>query len=224
MSKQVIISSSPTIFLKGLNPVTICSGYESGFFKSFNVEYFKNFNIKLLGNLSSVSNFGTDSNSNIFTKKSSTNEPKVFCTDNCSFFNSFNQGINENMKCYHCRRKITGLLFGAPVKYEMLIGKDNEEILVLHCITCDCCFECANASIDQYVPEDQQGFSRTILSFAFEKICPGKILKKSPDWKLLKENGGCLSETEFFQNTHKFNKISNIVFSASKNIYEKLKD
>ena len=222
--KEVILSSTPTIFLKGLVPTVLYSEFESGKFTYFNLEYIKIFKINLTGNLSNISTVGKDSLSDIFTKNNTSNNVKVFCTDNCSFFNVFNQGINENTKCYYCRRKFSGPMLGSPVKYERFFTDNQDEILVFHCVTCDCSFECANSSIDFYVPEDQRALARTILNFAFEKSHPGKTLKKALDWRLLKENGGSLEESDYISNTHRYVKLSNVVFCPIKNIYEKIKN
>jgi len=227
--KEIIISSNPTVCLKSLNPLVIYTDYKNNKYSYFDLEYINIIKINFEQKLSNITSVGKDQNSDIFTKNNINNKIKVFCTDNCNFYNSFNlsdrKENSEEYKCFYCRRKFKGNPVGVPVSYEKFMSNDGlSEILVFHCVTCDCSMECSFSNIDtNLIPESQKSYSTTVLKYAFEKMYPGKTLNKALDWRLLKENGGSLDETEYTKNTHSYTKINTLIFSPIKNIYEKIK-
>jgi len=221
--KEIIISSNPTVCLKSLNPLVIYTDYKNNKYSCFDLEYINIIKINFNQKLSNITSVGKDQNSDIYTKNNINNKIKVFCTDNCNFYNSFNLGSSEEFKCYYCRRKFKGNPVGVPISYEKFMSGDTE-ILLFHCITCDCSLECSFSNIDTtLIPESQKSYSTTVLKFIFEKLHPGKTLNKALDWRLLKENGGSLDEHEYTKNSHQYTKINTLIFCPIKNIYEKIK-
>ena len=224
---SVILSVSPTLFLKGLVSTDIYNKYNAGEYRYFTLDYIKNIKINLNGKLSNISAIGKDSYSDIFTKSSFKNQIQIYCTDNCHYFNTFSQGVTGETKCYWCRKTFNGQPVGYPIRMDIETGgEDSPDYYIFHSTTAMCTFQCALAGLHQDLKLGKaKPESLVYLKFAYEKIYPkAGPLCPAPDWELLKSNGGSLDDNEYYLNTHRYIKTSSVVFSPVKTIYEKLKN
>jgi len=103
-----------------------------------------------------------------------------------------------NYGCDWCRRHFETPPMGVPLNYRL--GEDG-----IYRYQCDgylCCFECTLAFIRRdnsaYVRGRDPLFrdSEPLLKNMFAKLYPGKKLHEAVDWRLLRDNGGDISQQE----------------------------
>lgn len=148
-------------------------------------------------------------------------------------------------KCLWCRMPIEDAPIGIPISMEWIRNQntlpDNSDqisrqpdIIVFHVDGTFCCFECCYAGLKQiYVPKNLfkdpvYNNSEHLLKMMYTILYPEKgsgtqELREAPDWRLLKENGGCLEPNEFFSKTNTYIKIPNVVMLPVKMEYIILK-
>lgn len=98
---------------------------------------------------------------------------------------------NENLDiCNWCRLK-----FDKPVGIPREI-KYKEDKIIYYTIGSFCTYNCALAYSN--TEKNNSYYTKSLLRTLFSNLYPNKILIESPDWRLLKHNGGTLEIEEFF--------------------------
>jgi len=100
----------------------------------------------------------------------------------------------EPGRCWHCKRWTKEGRVGIPIK--MRDDKFHHEIIVdIEGVACN--YSCAYAFLNDRSYRDIYSGRISILRKIYELLYPGQDLKMAPDFSLLKENGGPLTDEAF---------------------------
>ncbi len=185
------IRVDPSFILKSIDPTELFKRYTSGEF--FNLSVPISLNLET-SNLYSIRNWCIDYTLysvgrfvDFYTNKEYSELPKI--------------------GCYWCHLPISHII-GIPIEIATI---NNETVYKM--IDYYCSFQCAMAAINENnklmerFRNPKMKDSEVILRFLYDKICPGKRLVPSPDFRLLKANGGPLTEEEYFGGSGSYVKL-----------------
>jgi len=214
-NKAVVSSYTPTFLLRSIDPIKVLNDYLEG---KFNNLAFPTDKIKVATNMLSLApQHGSTPNSEIYTYRDKTNSQQVIATTNHYQYSIVQASNGKELpiagRCLWCLLDIEMPPIGIPV----MIQYNNDEI-IFHVDGCYCTFECCYSGLlreksASYVYRDPLYMdSEQLLKLMYKIMYPNEEkLKKSPDWRLLKENNGCLDRKEFFNGSHTYERTSNLV-------------
>lgn len=189
---------------------------------------------KIKGNSeSSISVFskeiGTNNSSEVYRFKDKGNNIQTVFTTNHSSYSSYLDKSKEVVhRCGYCKRSNMKCPIGIPI--EMEIDKTGQNV-TFHVIGNYCDFGCALSYLKRKLSENRRYRgahfmnSEQMLYCLFYRVYPsksGENIKEKPDWELLRENGGCLTDAEFDSDSAEYIPIASVAIIPSKKQYLKL--
>jgi len=162
--------------------------------------------------------------SEVFQFKDRNNNYQTIFTTNHNLYQKEEE--NTIVKCKYCKRKILKNHLGLPIRVE----KKGEE-LIFHILDSFCDFGCAFSFLKRKNFESRLFKSSSyinseqLLYFFFYSVFPekeGEKIREKPDWDLLRENGGPLTDEEFDSGSIQFIPTPNVILSPSKKQYIKI--
>ena len=177
---------------------------------------------------------GKDSTSEVYRFLDRSNNNQVILTTNHSLYkyaleeNKESRGLLNKpiLKCKYCKRTILKSPIGLPISME-----PEGDKLLFSVIDSFCDFGCALSYLKRRLMESRlyKGplymNSEQMLYCMYYRMYPDRIgqsICEKPDWDLLRENGGPLSNEEFDSNNSNYISIPSIVILPSKRQYTKL--
>ena len=149
-----------------------------------------------------------------------------------SQINTSNPSLAKNklnmpiLKCKYCKRSITKSPIGIPISMTL---QADEAIFSVIDNFCD--FECAFSYLKRRTSENRfyKGplymNAEQLLYCMYYRMYPdrtGQSIREKPDWDLLRENGGPLSNEEFDTSASEYVPVTSVIMLPSKKQYLKL--
>ena len=160
--------------------------------------------IKSSGTVLKISkDVGKDVNSEIFRFKDKNNNNQTIYTTNHALYNNYATDTKPsvNLRCKYCKRAGMKNPLGLPISME-ISGDD----VTFTTIDAFCDFGCTFSHLKRITGQSRiyngplYSNSEQILYCLYYRLYPdktGENIKDKPDWDLLKENGGPLTDEEF---------------------------
>jgi hypothetical protein len=233
-----ILKTTETINLRKIDPKFINQKYFKGEYS--NRELPENKVKKNSVSLNIGKDLGNNAQSEIYRFKDKNNNGITIYTTNHSLYKyvmSMQEKKETNfeapiLKCCYCKRGKMKHPIGMPICMERMTNDKKSDNLIFHVINqfCDC--GCVYSYLKRKLAESRpfrDSFlmnAEQILHCFYYTIFPDRVgqnIRAKPDWELLRENGGPLTDEEFDSNTCEYTPLpSNIFVSPSKKQYLKL--
>ena len=177
-------------------------------------------------------NVGNDINSEVYRFKDKSNNNQTIYTTNHALYDYITKKsegkISEMpiLKCKYCKRGSLKSPIGLPISIEI----DKEDV-TFNVIDSFCDFGCAFSYLKRKKGESRiyrgpiYDNAEQILYALYYRVYPdrvGKDIKDKPDWDLLRENGGPLTDEEFDSEKANYVPIPSVKISSTKKQYLKL--
>lgn len=175
---------------------------------------------------------GNDKNSEVFSYKDKNNNNQIIYTTNHTLYNyvmNSNPNSKENapiLKCKYCKRGNLRRPIGLPIKME----KKKDEI-TFHVIDSFCDFGCAFSHLKRRTGTHRLyrgtlfANAEQLLHLFYYRVFPDRIgesIREKPDWDLLRDNGGPLTNEEFDMNSSEYIPVPSIILQPAKQQYVKM--
>ena len=244
MSKNVgitgggILKITESFSLRKIDPKVIARKFFAGDYANRSLP-----ETKIRGSVSVVKigkDIGNDKNSEVFSYKDRNNNNQVIYTTNHALYkyvmDNLKDGQNskENppiLKCKYCKRGGMRRPIGLPIKMEKKMKKGGEEEITFHVVDSFCDFGCAfsylkrRTTISRLYRGTLFANAEQLLHIFYYRVYPGRIgesIREKPDWDLLRENGGPLTNEEFDSNASEYIPVPSIILQPSKQQYVKM--
>lgn len=169
---------------------------------------------------------GIDYSSEIYRFLDRSSNNQIILTTNHSLYKySQEEGERPILHCKYCKRLVSKTPIGLPIKMER---EDDKVVFSVLDSFCDfgCCFSFLKRRVSEnraykgslYMNAEQ------ILYCMYYRMHPDKMgtsILEKPDWDLLKENGGPLTDEEFDSDNVSYVSLPSIVVLPSKKQYVK---
>ena len=225
----------PTFLLKKINPSEILKKYQDG-------HYFRPIPQKRKFSLSTncmtlAPVYSRDENDPIFALKTKNNNTAIFATSNSKNYEVLHtdkENIKDGGRCDYCKVDFNHEAIGYPITYEekqLLMGLENEIprykiFYIFWTEGCNCSFECCLAhllsktNVSVCTQDALTADSCELLHLLYRLTYPySKKLVPAQDFRLLKSNGGPLSEKEWKDNKHQYIRTTRVVTLPCKVTY-----
>lgn len=227
MSKIVRVSETFTI--RKIDPKQIASRFFKGEYTGRNIPETK---IKSTASLLTGKEIGTDSLSEVFRFKDKNNNNQTIYTTNHSLYKhvlDIQNGKNTEipiLKCKYCKRGNLKKPIGLPMYMET---SPNDVAFFVTDSFCD--FGCAFSYLKRKLGESRifknplYMNSEQLLYCFYYRVHPqfiGQTIREKPDWELLRENGGSLTNEEFDSESVEYIPLPSVVLLPSKKQYIKM--
>ena len=175
---------------------------------------------------------GADKNSEIYSYKDRNNNNQIIYTTNHALYKYVSDtSVRDSpiLKCKYCKRGNMKRPIGLPIS--MTIDKTNPEQVCFHVVDAFCDFGCAFTHLKRRTGESRSyrgplySNAEQLLHCLYYRVYPdriGKTIKDKPDWDLLRENGGPLTNEEFDAEGSEYVPIPSMLLLPSKKQYLKL--
>jgi len=175
---------------------------------------------------------GNDISSEVYRFKDKGNNNQTIYTTNhalYSYITKKNEGKMSELpilKCKYCKRGSLKSPIGLPISME--IDKDNVSFSVIDSF---CDFGCAFSYLKRKKTESRlyrgpiYANAEQLLYALYYRVYPDKFgenIKDKPDWEMLRENGGPLTNEEFDSESSEYFSIPSITINSAKKQYIKL--
>jgi hypothetical protein len=232
MSKNIksVIHVNENFTIRKIIPKEIASRYFKGEFDNRSLPDFK---IKTSNALVKLGkDIGKDAASEVYRFIDRGNNNQTILTTNHSLYKYSIDLYNGKtpdcpiVKCKYCKRTILKKPIGLPIS--MNISEDEVSFTVIDSY---CDFGCAFSNLKRKNCESRlyRGplymNAEQLLYCMFYRMYPDRIgqsIKEKPDWDLLRENGGSLTDGEFDSEISEYVSIPSLIILPSKKQYLKL--
>lgn len=185
------------------------------------------------GNVSLGKAVGKDASSEIFRFVDRSNNNQTIVTTNHALYqhhaNLANKGVSEPplLCCKYCKRRNLKSPIGLPVSMEIVQTKAFFTVIDAFC-DFGCCFSFLkrNLSLRREYRGPLYMNSEQMLYTMYYRMYPEKVgerIREKPDWGLLRDNGGPLSDEEFDNGSARYVPVDSIVTFPGKQQYIKIK-
>ena len=217
-----------TLTLRRIDPVVILQRYLAGNYK--NIDFPEN-KVIISSSTINLNKIGSDHHSEIYRFSDKTNTHQTIITTNQPQY-QHSKNILENkpsklpkILCMWCRRDLTTPPIGIPVSMEI-----KNETIYFHTEDAYDTFECAFASLKRlyscnHIYKDPFYMdSEQMLNCMYKRMYPEETnkIQEAKDWRLLKSNGGPLSDTDYDNHSHKYITTNSIITLPVKRQYVKI--
>ena len=244
MSKNVgitgggILKITESFSLRKIDPKVIARKFFAGDYVNRSLP-----ETKIRGSVSVVKigkDIGNDKNSEVFSYKDRNNNNQVIYTTNHALYkyvmdsqSGNTKDTKENppiLKCKYCKRGGMRRPIGLPIKMEKKVKKGGEEI-TFHVVDSFCDFGCAfsylkrRTTISRLYRGTLFANAEQLLHIFYYRVYPDRIgesIREKPDWDLLRENGGPLTNEEFDSNNSEYIPVPSIILQPAKQQYVKM--
>jgi len=229
INKVPIIEILPTFLLRGIEPQKIINKYLEGGYSEINKNTIekKKINTQNIETLQLLPQYDKTHESEIYTYVDKSNVTRIVGTTNHAAYlivkNSDGKELpyGNGRKCDWCHLELKAPPIGIPIKFEWIEDKNT---YIFHTDenlydTFECCFSGLKRLTPPYFTyrDPLRMDSEQMLRFMYSVMYPKeKKLKEAPDWKLLKENGGFVSQKDFFDGLHEYKRTPNIILLPAK--------
>ena len=213
--KKIVMNVTPTFLLKGVDPVNIFNKYLTGYYNNIPIPSNKvNFSSN---NLSLAPQYGSNGYSETYVYRDKNNTQQIVATTNHSQYSlvrsSDGKELSIDGKCMWCRSDIISPPIGIPIIMEY---HNNEYKFHVDgkCDTFECCYSLLKTFTKlSYIYRDPLYIdSESMLLLMYSIIHPNSPrLKPAPDWRVLKDNGGWMSLSEFRSESHYYQRTPNFI-------------
>ena len=227
--KTTVFRVSENFSLRKIDPNLIALNFFKGEYlnRKISEKKIKKGNILKIGK-----DVGNDMSSEVYRFKDKDNNNQTIYTTNHALYNYVtkkNEGkILENpiLKCKYCKRGNLKSPIGLPISME--IDNENVKFLVIDSF---CDFGCTFSYLKRKNTESRlyrgpiYTNAEQLLYSLYYRVYPdrvGKNIKDKPDWELLRENGGPLTDEEFDSEKADYFPIPSVTVSSTKKQYIKL--
>lgn len=230
VNSTAILKISETFTIRKIDPKNIASKFFRGDYNNRSLPENK---IRSTATLVKIGReIGSDKNSEIYNYKDKNNNNQIIYTTNHSLYKyamETNTKDSPILKCKYCKRGNMKRPIGLPIS--MTIDKKDPSLVYFHVIDSFCDFGCAFTHLKRRTGESRMyrgplySNAEQLLHCLYYRVYPdriGKTIKDKPDWDLLRENGGPLSNEEFDAEGSEYVPIPSILLLPSKNQYMKL--
>ena len=206
---------------------------------------------KIRGSVSVVKigkDIGNDKNSEVFSYKDKNNNNQIIYTTNHALYKyvmdcqsskdkdarDTKDQTKENppiLKCKYCKRGGMRRPIGLPIKMEKRVDKKKGEEITFHVVDSFCDFGCAfsylkrRTTISRLYRGTLFANAEQLLHIFYYRVYPDRIgesIREKPDWDLLRDNGGPLTNEEFDANASEYIPVPSIILQPSKQQYVKM--
>jgi uncharacterized protein YutD len=172
---------------------------------------------------------GYKSTAEVFQFKDKNNNYQTIYTTNHASYDYFSGNIDEKplLRCKYCKRGNLKNSIGLPISMEI----QNNNNIIFYVIDTFCDFGCAFSFLKRKNSENRL-FRNSLYMNAeqmlycfYYRVFPDKIgekIKEKPDWDLLRENGGSLTNEEFDSDATEYVLVPSLIMLPSKKQYIKL--
>lgn len=232
---------TPTFLLKGLDPNKLLADYQAGFFSRKPVAKAK---IQIAQNKTILApTYGTTNKDAVFSIKDRNNCSVVIAKTghaDCEVYNSTGGDLSVGGRCDKCKKDFDTIAMGYPIAYQELTiltnaeeNIENARYRILYIFWVEgkfCSFECALAYIQLLLslPADHRDTtirdSERMLKTLYKLTYPNApVLRPSQDTKLLRSNGGSLTNEEWQDNQHIYVRTERVLMIPAQVEYIKQK-
>ena len=210
--KSTVFRLSENFTIRKIDPKAIAIKFFKGEFSTRSLPENKIKNASCL--LKFGKDVGNDSNSEVYRFKDKNNNNQTIYTCNHSLYEySINKSAGKNvelpiLKCLYCRRKILKNPIGLPISMEI-----NNEDISFSVVDNFCDFGCVFSYLKRKIGDSRMyrgplyENAEQILYALYYRVYPdkkGENIKDKPDWDLLRENGGPLTNEEFDSDSYSY--------------------
>lgn len=219
---DTITHITPTFLLKGIDPVKVITNYLNRKYDSLRLPLTKITTATNFTPVSLLPRYGDSVNDQTYIYRDKTNNQQIITTSNHYSYSIVRDNIENGRpiqllvkgKCRWCHLELKVEPVGIPIKIEILGNRSY----VFHVDGQYCSFECCYAGLKRlnipnpYYRDPLYMDSEQMLKLMYSVIYPNAgRLREAPDWTLLKENDGPLDAKEFFNNSHIYQRTTNII-------------
>jgi hypothetical protein len=241
MSKNVgitgggILKITESFSLRKIDPKVIARKFFQGDYQNRGLP-----DTKIRGSVSVVKigkEIGNDKNSEVFSYKDKNNNNQIIYTTNHALYkyvmeNTKDQNIKENppiLKCKYCKRGGMKRPIGLPIKMEKKSEKKDD--ITFHVVDSFCDFGCAFSYLKRRTGTHRLyrgtlfANAEQLLHIFYYRVFPdrvGESILEKPEWDLLRDNGGPLTNEEFDANASTYIPVPSIILQPAKQQYVKM--
>ena len=227
MSKtKSVIRISENFTIRKIEPKKIAENYFMGKYKDRTLPQTK---IKSTNAFIKIGkDVGQQSSSEIFQFKDKNNNYQTIYTTNHTLYQQSLENCDKKpiLKCKYCKRGNLLQPVGLPISMET-----QEENIIFYTIDAFCDFGCAFSFLKRKNSESRL-FRNSLYMNAeqmlycfYYRVYPNKVgekIKEKPDWDLLRENGGSLTNEEFDSDSVQYIPIPSLIMFPAKKQYIKI--
>jgi hypothetical protein len=225
---QNSIKTTETLMLRRIDPIIMLKKYLAGDFKNLKIP---NSKIMVSSSVNLNQKIGSDYNSEIYRFNDKINSGQVIVTTNHEQYNIAKENTSDNSIsfCRWCRREIIGNPIGIPIsmKIDRITNDSYFNVEDTHCS-----FGCALAIL-KYIYSCNRLYrdplyidAEQLLHCLYYRMYPDRKetrIKEAEDWRLLKSNGGPLTDDEYDSDKYVYLKTPHIITLPIKRQFIKLK-
>ena len=204
--KTTVFKLSESFTIRKIDPKVLATKFFKGEYATRNFPEKKIKNASYLLKLGK--DIGNDTSSEVYRFKDKNNNNQTIYTLNHSLYDYATKKAAGNfaelpiLKCKYCKRKILKNPIGLPISME--INKDGD--ISFSVIDNFCDFGCAFSYLKRKIGDSRiyrgplYENAEQMLYCLYYRIYPkkkGESIKDKPEWDLLRENGGPLTDEEF---------------------------
>lgn len=228
----LIINSVPTIVLAKIHPATVTKNYHDG--KYVNMKLPDKLSTSGLTNSDTSLNYGINESAALFTYRGKNDMQQIIATTNhvsYALYDSKGQELPMGAKCpggclfcHYCHLEYKTNAIGIPITYkEQRDPKNSQKHIIFYCEGLYCSYECALSALKTQIGrnslarDSSYNYAEELLRYLYKLAYPSNpILIPAPDHRLLKSNGGSLTESEFRTGSHTYIKLPGMIFAPVK--------
>lgn len=164
----------------------------------------------------------------VYVHRTNNNTLQTFHATNQKAFTGMD--AKEKKRCNRCHLDFYDEPTGLPILDDCFLTKEGDveqRVMVYHTDGVFHSFECAMGCLENelsksfLVRDSVYANSEYLLKSLFHRLYPNERLEASPEPRLLKVNGGSLSEEEYLRKSHRYVKTNNIIIQPVKTLYKK---
>ena len=229
---SLILNSIPTIVLPKIYPATVVKNYYDGKYTAMKLP-------EKLGNSGMTNgdgslNYGINEHAALYTYRGKNDTQQIIATTNHISYSLYDNKGQElpigakcpggSLFCHYCRLEYKTNAVGIPILYkEQKDPKMSYKNYIFYCEGLFCSYECALAALKMQIGREalsrdsNYNYAEELLRYLYSLAYPNNgALMPAPDYRLLKSNGGSLTDSEFKSSNHTYIKLPGLVFAPVK--------
>lgn len=225
MSKTIKPVIKESFMLRRIVPKDLAAKYFKGEFLNRKVPQTK---IKTSKNFVKLGKeLGKDRSYEVYRFRDKSNNAQTILTTNHSFYEQKDGEMNNLIRCRYCMRNNMKDPVGIPISMNV----DNTGKATFVCIDPCCDFGCAFSHLKRITAQNKFYVgpmymnAEQLLNCMYCRMHPdkrGEMIQAKPDFDLLRNNGGPLTDEEFDSGSAKYISMPNIIVLPAKKQFIKL--
>jgi hypothetical protein len=216
ISSRVITGYIPTFTLRGITHTNVSSKYNRGDYIDVNIG---EGNLKISGGIN-LNTGGYNINSETYSYSDKENVTHKIITTNHELYNVFLKSTSTASKCNKClwcRKELDTTIMNIGIPVKLII--DNNGYTYHVDLPYHCSYGCALATLrrrqSSRIHRDTiYTDSESLLIHQHRILTPSgsPSIKESPDWILRADNGGPLSDEEYYKGIVTYRRSTNVIY------------